>query len=127
MRSAGRDTVRVIRGLHLLFHSRDPEADRAFLRDVLGWPHVEDAASGAGWLIFRTPPAELGVHPTDADPVVTLHLMCDDITGTVAGLASRGVATGPVTDEGYGLATTLTLPSGATIGLYEPRHASPLD
>ncbi|WP_049563609.1 VOC family protein [Nonomuraea sp. SBT364] len=116
----------MIHGLHLLFHSRDPEADRAFLRDVLGWPYVEDPASGAGWLIFRTPPAELGVHPAGGEPVVSLHLMCDDIGATVARLAAEGVATGPVTDEGYGLATTLTLPSGAPIGLYEPRHASPL-
>lgn len=116
----------MIQGLHLLLYSKDPVADRAFLRDVLGWPYVEDPGSGGGWLIFKTPPTELGVHPTDAQPTVTMNLMCDDITATVAELAAHGVRTSPVTDQGYGLATTFALPSGATVGLYEPRHESPL-
>lgn len=112
----------MINGLHVLVYSQDPVADRAFLRDVLGWAWVEDPGSGTGWLIFKTPPAELGVHPTDSGSTVALHLMCDDIDTTVAELAAKGVATEPVIDEGYGLATTIKLPSGADIGLYEPRH-----
>jgi hypothetical protein len=79
----------VIIGMHLLLHSRDPTADRAFLRDTLGWPSVEDPGSGGGWLIFKTPTTELGVHPTEATPTTTVHLMCDDITVTVADLAAR--------------------------------------
>ncbi|GAA3563312.1 hypothetical protein GCM10022419_050000 [Nonomuraea rosea] len=110
----------------MLLNSRDPVADRAFFRDVLGWPSVEDPASGGGWLIFETPPSELGVHPTDGDSTVMMHLMCDDLESTAAELAAKGVEVGPVAEREYGLVTTLTLPSGAVIGLYEPRHESPL-
>jgi len=117
----------MINAAHLLMHSTDAPADRAFLRDVLQWAHVEDAGSEPGWLIFALPPTELGVHPTDGDPQVTLHLMCDALQPTLEQLAERGVrASSPVTDDGYGIATTLTLPSGAVVGLYEPRHESPL-
>jgi predicted enzyme related to lactoylglutathione lyase len=112
----------MINGLHLLLYSRDPAADRAFLRDVLGWPFVEDLGSGGGWLIFKAPPTEIGVHPTDAAPMAEMHLMCDNIETTVAELAAKGVSTSPVTDAGYGRTITVDLPSGARIGLYEPRH-----
>ncbi|HEY0639284.1 MAG TPA: extradiol dioxygenase [Pseudonocardiaceae bacterium] len=111
----------------MLLYSRDPVADRAFLRDVLGWPYVEDAGSGGGWLIFKAPPTEIGVHPTDGAPTAEPHLMCDDIEATVAELSAKGVGTGPVTDAGYGLTVTIDLPSGAQIGLYEPRHEIALD
>jgi predicted enzyme related to lactoylglutathione lyase len=118
----------VITSIHLLQYSRDAAADRAFMRDVLQWPNVEDGGSEPGWLIFALPPAELGVHPTDGDPVAELHLMCNDIGASVAELRADGVEiTGPVEDRGYGLVTGIRLPSGATIGLYEPRHLSPLD
>lgn len=116
----------MINGLHLLLYSRDPAADRAFLRDVLGWPHVLDGASEDDWLIFRAPPTELGVHPTDAASTVEMYLMCDDVAATVTDLTARGVPTGPIHDEGYGMVTSMTLPSGAEIGLYEPRHATAL-
>ncbi|KAB8191525.1 extradiol dioxygenase [Nonomuraea phyllanthi] len=116
----------MIRGLHLLLLSQDPAADRAFLRDVLGWPWVEDQASEPGWLIFETPPTEMGVHPVSGRPGVALHLMCDGIAATVAELKAKGVPVGEVVNAGYGLATTVTLPSGAEVGLYEPRHKSPL-
>ncbi|MFG1942676.1 VOC family protein [Nonomuraea sp. NPDC048826] len=116
----------MIQGVHLLLYSNDPAADRAFLRDVLGWPSVEDPSSGEGWLIFETPPSELGVHPADGVSSVRIHLMCDDVEATVAELAAKGVTTEPVVDAGYGLATAFTLPGGAEVGLYEPRHESPL-
>lgn len=116
----------MISGLHLLLYSHDAAADRAFLRDVLGWAHVTDGPPDEGWLIFAAPPTELAVHPTDAAPTVEMYLMCDDVAGTVDELAGKGVPTGPVTDQGFGLVTTVTLPSGAEIGLYEPRHESPL-
>jgi hypothetical protein len=81
-----------------------------------------------GWLIFALPPTELGVHPTDGEPVTEIHLMCDDIEATVDQLKRSGVEiTGEIEDRGYGLATSVRLPSGAEIGLYEPRHLSPLD
>jgi predicted enzyme related to lactoylglutathione lyase len=118
----------MITSVHLLQHSRDAAADRAFLRDVLGWRSVEDVASEPGWLIFALPPTELGVHPTDGEPVTEIHLMCDDIEATVDQLKRSGVEiTGEIEDRGYGLATSVRLPSGAEIGLYEPRHLSPLD
>ncbi|MDF3048916.1 MAG: extradiol dioxygenase [Pseudonocardia sp.] len=117
----------MIQGLHVLLFSQDAEADRAFLRDVLDWPFVEDSASEPGWLIFRAPPTEVGVHPADTAHSAAVHLMCDDIEATVRDLAARSVPTTPIVDEGYGLAVQLTLPSGMSIGLYEPRHASPLN
>ena len=118
----------MITSVHVLQYSRDAAADRAFLRDVLGWPSVEDVSSEPGWLIFALPPTELGVHPTEGEPLAELHLMCDDIEATVAELQAKGVeVTGPVEDRGHGVATDVRLPSGATIGLYEPRHLSPLD
>ena len=117
----------MITAVHVLQYSRDPAADRAFLRDVLGWEHVEDVTSEPGWLIFALPPTELGVHPTDGEPLAELHLMCNEIESTVARMRDSGVEfTGPIEDRGYGLATGMRLPSGAVIGLYEPRHASPL-
>ncbi|MEV6103766.1 VOC family protein [Streptomyces sp. NPDC051940] len=104
----------------MILYSRDAEADRAFLRDVLGYPHVD---AGRGWLIFRLPPAEAAVHPTDGEPKHQLYLMCDSVESTVAELMSRGVEfTSPVTDQGWGRLTSLRLPGGGELGLYEPRH-----
>jgi hypothetical protein len=110
----------VITGAHAILFSRDAEADREFLRGLLG-SHTVDA--GGGWLILALPPAEIAVHPADGEPQVELYLMCDDIEATVADLDGRGIATeGGVTDAGWGLLTTVRLPSGAAMGLYEPRH-----
>jgi catechol 2,3-dioxygenase-like lactoylglutathione lyase family enzyme len=110
----------VINGGHVILYSRDAEADRAFFRDVLGYPHVD---AGGGWLIFKTPPGELAVHPTDATPAQEFHLMCDDLAATMAELSERGVEfTGPASDQGWGLLTGIRLPGGGQLGLYEPRH-----
>ena len=113
----------MINAIHLLIYSADADADRAFLRDVLGFHHVEHPESGSGWLIFKLPPAEIGVHPTDGAPAHEMYLMCDDIEATVADLADKGVElVRPVEDAGFGLLTAIRLPSGAELGLYEPRH-----
>jgi predicted enzyme related to lactoylglutathione lyase len=113
-----------ITAVHALIYSQQAEAVREFLRDVLGWSNVDD---GHGWLIFAMPPAEVGVHPTDGPTTHELHLMCDDIEATVAELAAKGVEfTGPVKDEGWGRVTAIKLPDGSGLGLYQPRHASPL-
>jgi predicted enzyme related to lactoylglutathione lyase len=112
----------VINGMHALLYSTDAETDRAFLRDVLGWSFVEDHP---GWLIFALPPAEVGVHPLNPgeQPRHELFLMCDDVHATVRELSAKGAAfDGDVQDAGFGLLTQLVLPSGARIGLYEPRH-----
>jgi catechol 2,3-dioxygenase-like lactoylglutathione lyase family enzyme len=110
----------MINGAHVIIYSADAAADRAFLRDTLGFPGVD---AGAGWLIFRLPPAEIAVHPTDGASKHELYLMCEDIARTLQDLAARGVEpTGPVSDEGWGLLTSVSLPSGSELGLYQPRH-----
>lgn len=110
----------MINGAHVIVYSRDAEADRAFLADVLGFPHVD---VGHGWLIFKLPPAEVAVHPAGEHVVHELYLMCDDVAAAVAELAGKGVEVEPVTDQGWGLLTTIRLPGGGDLGLYEPRHA----
>ena len=114
----------MINGAHAMIFTKDEAADRAFLRDVFGWPFVED---NPGWLIFKTPVSELGVHPTDGPPVTELHLMCDDLQATVAELSAKGVPVGEVSEQSFGIVTTVTLPSGAEIGLYQPLHARATD
>jgi catechol 2,3-dioxygenase-like lactoylglutathione lyase family enzyme len=113
----------VITGAHAIVYTRDADADRAFFRDVLGFPSVD--ASG-GWLIFALPSAELAAHPADAGGRHELYLMCDEIESTVAELQAKGVEfTAPVSDQGFGLLTSLKLPGGGELGLYEPRHPIP--
>ena len=110
----------MINGAHIIVYSRDAEADRAFLRDVLEYPHVD---AGHGWLIFKLPPTEIAVHPTDGPETQELYLMCDDVDATVSSLTARGVEfTQAVTDERWGRVTRFRLPGGSEVGLYEPRH-----
>ena len=110
----------MINGAHVILYSRDAEADRAFLHDVLEFPNVD---AGDGWLIFALPPSELAVHPTEAEQVFELYLLCDDVRATVAELKGKGIeTTGPVMDRGWGLLTGFRLPGGGEVGLYEPRH-----
>jgi catechol 2,3-dioxygenase-like lactoylglutathione lyase family enzyme len=114
----------MITGTHALIYPEDAEATRAFFRDVLDRPCVD---AGGGWLIFNLPPAELGIHPTGADEMPTgthrVSLMCDDIEQTMADLEAKGVRfTGPVSDEGFGLVTSMVIPGGVEMMLYQPRH-----
>jgi catechol 2,3-dioxygenase-like lactoylglutathione lyase family enzyme len=114
----------VITGVHAVMFTRDAEGLRAFVRDVLGFPSVD---AGGGWLIFALPPAELAAHPADGDGHHQLYLMCDDIAVTVDELKRKGVEfTGPITDEGFGRMTAMKVPGGGELGLYEPRHPTPL-
>jgi hypothetical protein len=114
----------VITGAHVIVLSRDAEADRAFCRDMLGFDSVD---AGGGWLIFALPPAELAVHPHATGGGHELYLMCDEVHATVAALRAKGVQiVRDVTDEGFGLMTAIRLPGGGELGLYEPRHPSPL-
>ncbi|MGH3105128.1 MAG: VOC family protein [Gaiellaceae bacterium] len=122
----------MITAVHGLIYSDDPEATRAFLRDVLGWPYVQDPDSEPGWLIFRTGPSELGVHPTSGtyegrDYSHPLHhsisLMCDDVEATVAELKGKGAEfSGAIEDFGFGLVAMLKLPGAGEILLYQPQH-----
>lgn len=114
----------VITGAHAIIYTQDAEADRAFFRDVLGFDSVD---AGDGWLIFELPPAELALHPDATGGRHELYLMCDDVHATVRELAQKGaVIAREVSDEGFGLLTAIALPGGGEVGLYEPRHASPL-
>ena len=111
----------MITGAHALLLSPDADADRAFLRDVLGFASVD---AGGGWPIFALPPAELAVHPGEAG--YDLYLMCDDIHATVAELRAKGARIeGEIAEQRWGLVTAIRLPSGAELGLYEPKHPSP--
>jgi catechol 2,3-dioxygenase-like lactoylglutathione lyase family enzyme len=114
-----------ITGVHVLLYTPDAEALRALIRDATGWKHVDD---GDGWLIFALPPAELGVHPSEGSTQHELSLMCDDVEATLAELRERGVeAREEPRDLGFGVGTTLLLPGGVEMLLYEPRHESPLE
>ena len=115
----------MIRGTHLILYSADADADRALLLDLLGRPSVD---AGGGWLILQLPPAELAVHPAEASGAIGMYLACDDIEATAAELAARGVAVdGAVEQQSWGRATTIRLPSGSVIGLYEPSHPAAFD
>jgi catechol 2,3-dioxygenase-like lactoylglutathione lyase family enzyme len=115
----------VILGAHVILYSSDAEADRAFLKDLLGLPHVD---AGGGWLILQLPPAEVAVHPAESSGATELYLVCDDIEATVAELTSRGVVVeGPVSDQGWGLLTSIRLPGGGRLGIYEARHPTAFD
>jgi predicted enzyme related to lactoylglutathione lyase len=114
----------MITGVHAVILTTDAERDRAFFRDVLKFPLVD---AGDGWLIFALPPAELAAHPAAEGGQHELYLMCDDVHASVAELKAKGVDVArPISDEGFGLVTAIRLPSGGELGLYQPRHFSPL-
>ena len=118
-----------IHGAHWILHSRNAEVDRAFFRDVLGLPNVD---AGGGWLIFALPPSEVAVHPGDGEfshaheggEVLgsQLFLMCSDLNETIASLSQRGVDCAEPRQASWGRHTLVRLPSGGSIGLYEPNH-----
>jgi predicted enzyme related to lactoylglutathione lyase len=114
-----------ITGAHFLLYTHEPEALRDIFRDVFDLEHVD---AGDGWLIFALPPAELGIHPAEGPTFESgvrhqLTLMCDDINATTESLRSKGVEVrGEPLDEGWGITTTLALPGGVEVMLYEPRH-----
>jgi predicted enzyme related to lactoylglutathione lyase len=110
----------MITGAHVILYTQDAEADRAFIRDVLGFASVD---AGEGWLIFKLPPSEVAVHPAGGAPTHELYLMCDDIEKALAELAAKGAEISqPPSDRGWGRLASIKLPSGADLSLYEPRH-----
>jgi len=113
----------VITGAHAIIYTRDADAMRAFVRDVLELPSVD---AGDGWPIFALPAAELAAHPADDAGRHELYLMCDDIHATIAELQAKGVEfSGPVSDERWGLVTAIRLPDGGELRLYQPKHPTP--
>jgi catechol 2,3-dioxygenase-like lactoylglutathione lyase family enzyme len=111
----------MIDGFHAVLFTRDADALRAFLGDVLELPSVD---AGGGWPIFALPPAEVAAHAADR-PGAELYLMTSDLEATLARLEAKGVPTGPVSDQGWGRVTSIALPGGGELGLYEPRHPRP--
>jgi catechol 2,3-dioxygenase-like lactoylglutathione lyase family enzyme len=124
----------MITGAHVLIYSTDPDADRVFFRDVLGFRSVD---VGGGWLIFALPPSEAALHPSEGTFVqrhaehdllgAILYLMCDDLTSEMAKLEARSVHCTPVQEAEWGKSTTIPLPSGGAIGLYQPYHPTAYD
>jgi len=113
----------MIIGAHSIIYSKNSEADRAFLRDVLKLTNVD---VGDGWLIFGLPPSEVAVHPSDKNDLHEFYLMVDDVEGFIAQMKKNKIKCSPVQDEGWGLLTHLTLPGGGKLGIYEPRHVRPM-
>lgn len=114
----------MIRGVHTMFYTSEPEALRAFLRDKLGFPFTD---VGDGWLIFDLPEADMGCHPTDPDGppsgTADISFYCDDIKKTVAELRAKGVEfIDEIADHGYGLVTHFTMPGVSKVQLYQPRY-----
>ena len=124
----------MINGSHFLLYSKNPEADRAFLRDALELRSVD---AGRGWLIFALPPAEIAVHPIDEDAPpqnpdgqvvgASLYFMCDDLASTMKSLEARNVLFSEVNEAPWGIVTTFRLPGGGEIGLYQPTHPTALE
>jgi len=113
----------MITGAHAVLYSTDPEADRAFLRDVLGLAGVD---AGGGFLIFGLPPAEVAVHPAETSGLQELYLICDDVEAFVADVRGRGIACGPIEEQRWGRITRVPLRGGGGLGVYEARHARPV-
>jgi catechol 2,3-dioxygenase-like lactoylglutathione lyase family enzyme len=115
----------MINGAHIILYSIDAEADRVFIRDVLGFSGVD---AGGGWLIFKLPPAEIAVHPTNEPGKHEFYLMCDDIEKTLAALTVKGVTIShPPSRQGWGLLASMKLPSGSELSIYQPRHPTAYD
>jgi hypothetical protein len=109
----------MIFGAHVVLYSKGAEADRNFLRDILGFQSVD---AGHGWLIFALPPAEAAVHPAEENGRHELYLMCDDLAAEMASLVAKGVQCSVVHAERWGSITKIALPGGGEVGLYQPRH-----
>lgn len=106
----------MISGAHAVIYSADAEADRAFVRDVLGLTGVD---AGGGWLIFGLPPSELAFHPAQSNQSRhELFFMCEDVRATVRTLEAKQVTCSAISDEGWGLLTHIEMPSGASVGVY---------
>jgi hypothetical protein len=112
----------MINGGHVILYSKDAEADRAFIKNVLELKYVD---VNQGWLIFKLPPAEMAVHPSDENDMHELYLMTDDLDLEMKSLTAAGASFEPVTQQRWGRVTRIKLPGGGTLGLYQPRHERP--
>jgi hypothetical protein len=113
----------LINGAHVVVYSKNSEADRVFFRDVLQFPCVD---AGHGWLIFAMPPLEAAFHDSEKNDQHELFLMCDDLAATLRDLKGKHVTVSDVSEQRWGNLATLNLPGGGKIGIYQPKHPSPL-
>lgn len=112
----------MITGAHVILFSRDADADRDFLHDVIGFDSVD---AGGGWLIFALPPSEIAIHPAE-EGRHELYLMCDDIDATIGELQRKGVSMKlPIIEQRWGRVVHIELPGGGEVGLYQPKHPLP--
>jgi catechol 2,3-dioxygenase-like lactoylglutathione lyase family enzyme len=112
----------MINGAHVVIYTKDPEADRSFFHDILGFRSVD---AGHGWLIFALPSSEAAFHPAEASGQHEFYLMCDDLGAEMKHLRSKGIACSDVHEERWGSITHITLPGGGKLGLYQPKHPRP--
>src|ERR1700722_9029325 len=110
----------MINGVHMIIHSKDAEADKSFIKDILKFKYVD---VNKGWLIFKLPPSEVAVHPSDENDLHEFYLMTENLDSEIRMLEKEGVACDSFTQQGWGRSTRLKLPGGGSLGLYEPRHA----
>jgi len=113
----------MITGAHVVIYTRDPDADRVFFREVLRFPSVD---AGHGWLIFAMPSLEAAFHDSDQNDRHELYFLCEDIETTLQELKARKVKVSSVSEERWGRLAAITLPGGGKIGIYQPKHPSPL-
>jgi catechol 2,3-dioxygenase-like lactoylglutathione lyase family enzyme len=113
----------MIFGAHVIIYSKDATADRAFMRDILGFASVD---AGHGWLIFALPPAEVAVHPAEDSDRNELYFMCDDLKAEILALDVKGVRCSETQEARWGSITKIRLPGGSEVGLYQPRHPTAL-
>ncbi len=113
----------MITGAHTILYSTNPEADRAFFRDVLKFPYVD---VGHGWLIFALPPSEIAIHPSDKNNYHEFYLMCDDVEALLADMKGKGVECDSLQRERWGILTKVALPGGGKVGIYQPLHPRPV-
>ena len=111
----------MIIGAHVIINSTNAEADRAFLNSLT----LPSVPMPGGFTIYGLPPSEVAIHPSDKNDVHEFYLMCDDVNATIAAMAKAGIPTSPIQTAGWGLMTTLTLPGGGKLGIYEPKHPRP--
>jgi len=109
----------MIFGSHIVVYSSDADADRDFLRDVLGLASVD---AGHGWLIFALPPAEVAFHPAETSGAAELYLTCDDLAAEMRELEAKRVTCSEVEEARWGSVTKIRLPGGGELGLYQPKH-----
>lgn len=113
----------MIKGVHTLFYTSQPEELRAFLRDKLEFPSYD---VGGGWLMFDLPSADMACHPVDNPENSGKHdisFYCEDLEGTIKELEAKGVEfVGGIHEETWGRMTHFKVPGDFQLMLFEPKY-----